>query len=64
MLASMKTSKTTSEETVKTTMKLPRNLWETARIRAFQERIDFQELVALALAAYLEKPAKGKGGAR
>lgn len=61
----MKQPKTTAGEIIKTTMKLPRSLWHAARVRALDERIDFQELVARALAAYLQKPAKGgKEGAR
>ena len=61
----MKQPKTTAGELVKTTMRLPRNLWHAGRVRALEERIDFQDLIALALAAYLQKPAKGgKGGAR
>jgi hypothetical protein len=61
----MKQAKSTAGELVKTTMRLPRDLWHAGRVRALEDRMDFQELVALALAAYLQKPAKaGKGVAR
>jgi hypothetical protein len=45
---------------VKTSMALPAELWTAARIRALQDGIDAQDLVARALAAYL----KSKEGAR
>ena len=50
--------KTTKQETVKTTVRLPKPLWLSARIRAFQTGVDLQDLVAAALVAYLETPAK------
>jgi hypothetical protein len=59
----MKQPKSAAEEIVKTTMKLPRSLWHAARVRALEERIDFQVLVARALALYLKKPAT-VGGVR
>jgi hypothetical protein len=43
------------EKRVKTSMALPEELWRTARIRALQEGVDAQDLVARALAAYLKK---------
>jgi hypothetical protein len=45
---------------LKTSMALPAELWTAARIRALQEGIDAQDLVARALEAYL----KGKAGTR
>lgn len=45
---------------VKTSMALPADLWTATRIRALEEGIDAQDLVARALEAYL----KGRGGAR
>ena len=54
----MKQAKPTAGELVKTTMRLPRDLWHAGRVRALEDRMDFQELVALALAAYLQKSAK------
>jgi hypothetical protein len=43
---------------VKTSIALPRKLWREAHIRALDEGLELQELIAKALAAYL------KGGAR
>lgn len=45
---------------LKTSLSLPSELWTAARIRALQDGIDAQDLVARALEAYL----KGKGGVR
>jgi len=45
---------------VKTSMALPADLWTAARIRALQDGIDAQDLVAKAIEAYL----KAKRGAR
>lgn len=42
---------------VKTSLRLPRELWRAARIRAMDDGTDFQTVVVLALSAYL------KGGA-
>ena len=47
-------------ERVKTSIALPRTLWRAAHVRAMDEGLELQELVAKALEAYL----KGKGGAR
>jgi hypothetical protein len=44
---------------VKTSLSLPEELWKSARIRALQDGMDAQDLVARALEAYLRK-----GGAR
>jgi hypothetical protein len=43
---------------VKTTIRLPKPLWRDARVRALDEDIDLQDLVAAALAAYLKTPIK------
>jgi hypothetical protein len=40
---------------VKTSLSLPEDLWKSARIRALQEGVDAQDLVARALEAYLRK---------
>ena len=40
---------------VKTSLALPEELWKSARIRALQEGVDAQDLVARALEAYLRK---------
>ena len=44
---------------VKCTLKLPAPIWREARIRALDERKDFQDVVADALEAYLKRPQKG-----
>lgn len=46
-------------ETVKSTVKLPADLWRAARHRALDERRDFQDVVASALELYLKQPLKG-----
>jgi hypothetical protein len=48
---------------VKTTVRIPREVWEAVHHRAIDERADFQELVVKALEAYL-KTASKKGGRR
>jgi len=53
--------KNTPVEMVKTSLKLPKQLWREAHIRALDEHREFQEIVADALEAFL-KP-RGKGGA-
>ena len=45
---------------VKTTVRLPEALWEAAKIRAVEERRDFQSLVIAALDAYLARPSPTK----
>jgi hypothetical protein len=47
------------ESMVKTSLKLPEELWKAARIRAIEMNLEAQELVALALDQFLKK-----GGAR
>lgn len=44
---------------VKCTMKLPADVWRAGRIRAIDERRDFQDVVAEALELYLKRPQKG-----
>ncbi len=39
-------------EMVKTSLRLPRDVWRAARLKALDERMDFQDLVAKALEAY------------
>jgi hypothetical protein len=58
----MKKSKS-ADEVVKTTIRMPRVVWHAARVRALDEQIDFQDLVAAALEAHLKKPRR-KGGQR
>ena len=45
-------------DTVKTSIRLPRELWKKAHIRGMDEGKDLQDVIAEALAAYL------KGGSR
>lgn len=52
----MKKPKT--EEVVKTTVRLRRDVWHAARVRALEQRIDFQDLVAAAVELYLKAPRK------
>jgi hypothetical protein len=49
------------EETVKTTIDLPQDLWRAAKIRAMDERADLRVIVIRALAAYLKTKSKGGG---
>ena len=48
------------EESVKTSVKLPRKLWREAHIRALDERTELQIIIARALAAYLNKRKEGE----
>jgi hypothetical protein len=59
-MACMK-KKTESTEMVKTTTRLPKALWREAHIRALDEDRDFQDIVAIALDAYLKTPLKRLG---
>ena len=43
------------EETVKTSLRLPRSLWREAHIRALDEGTELQAVIAQALAEYLRK---------
>jgi hypothetical protein len=52
------------QEAVKTTIRLPHAIWHAARVRALDERLDFQDFVAAALEAYLKKPSSTKEGQR
>ena len=47
-----------STNMVKCTVKLPEALWRAARIRALEERSEFQSLVARALELYLKTGRK------
>jgi len=46
---------------VKTTIRVPKRLWREARIRAFDEGIDAQDLVARALQYYLDEEIEVAG---
>ena len=43
------------EETVKTSLRLPDDLWKAARIKAIERGVDAQDIVAEALRQYLRK---------
>ena len=45
----------TKAEQVKTTIRLPRSLWDAARHRAIDEGTDIQDLVGRAIEQYLRK---------
>jgi hypothetical protein len=51
-------TKGTDEEIVRTTVRVPRSLWDAVRHRAIDDNSDAQELVIRALQQYL----KQKGG--
>lgn len=42
------------QEIVRTTIRVPRELWDKAKIRAVKERVSLQEMVIVALEAYLK----------
>jgi hypothetical protein len=45
-------------KTIKTSIEIPEDLWRAAKIRAMNERKNFQDVTAAALREYL-KPKKG-----
>ena len=51
--------RTEGSDAVKTTIKLPAELWEKAKVRAIEDRTDLRTIVVAALGAYLKK-----GGSR
>lgn len=46
-------------KTTKTSIEIPEEIWRAAKIRAMDEKKNFQDIVAEALAEYLKKPKKG-----
>jgi hypothetical protein len=50
----MAKQKTVPDETVKTSVKLPKALWREASVRAIDEGRDLQDVVAAALELYLK----------
>jgi hypothetical protein len=46
-------------ETVKTSVKLPKELWREASIRAIDENRDLQDVIASALELYLKTHKRG-----
>jgi len=49
-----------TEEQVKTTIRLPREVWHAARVRALEQRIDFQDWVAEAMRQHLKRKEGGR----
>jgi hypothetical protein len=45
--------------TIKTSIEIPEEIWRATKIRAMDERKNFQDLVAVALREYLRRPRKG-----
>jgi predicted DNA binding CopG/RHH family protein len=43
------------QEFVKTSLRLPRDLWKAAHVRAMDEGTDLQTIISKALEAYLRK---------
>ena len=48
----------------KTSIALPEDLWQRARVAAIERRVEFQQLVAEAIENYLAKAKASKGGSR
>lgn len=44
---------------MKTSIEIPEDVWRTAKIRAMDEKKNFQDIVADALKEFLRKPKKG-----
>jgi len=49
---------------VRTTIRVPEDLWRRVKIRAIDEGTSVQEIVTVALKAYLKAPVRKTGGAR
>jgi len=47
--------------TVKTSVEIPEDIWRAAKIRALDDRKNFQEIVAEALREFLKRAKKGGG---
>ena len=47
-----------NEEIIRTTIRVPQGLWDSARHKAIDENISLQELVCKALAKYVGKGAQ------
>jgi len=48
----------TGKPSVKTSLRLPDELWQKARIEAIKRRVDLQDIVAEALEQYFKKGGK------
>lgn len=51
----MATPKAAAAPTVKTSIKLPEELWRQAHIRGLHDRMDLQDVIAEALKVYLRR---------
>lgn len=49
-------------KTTKTSIEIPEEIWRAAKIRAMDEKKNFQDIVAEALAEFLAKSKKPKKG--
>lgn len=45
--------------TTKTSIEIPEEIWRAAKIRAMDEKKNFQDIVAEALDEFLKKPKRG-----
>jgi predicted HicB family RNase H-like nuclease len=52
--------KAAERETVKTSIRLPKELWREVRLAAVQQDLDLQDLVVEALRAYLKNPVRAR----
>lgn len=50
-----------SAPTVKTSLRLPEEVWRAAKVQALDERRDFQDVVADALRAYVKANRRKEG---
>ncbi len=48
-------------KTLKTSVEIPEDVWRAAKIRAMDEKRNFQDIVAEALREFLKKGKKGGG---
>ena len=51
----MKERRAEQEEIVRTTIRVPRKLWDAAKHRAIEERLPLQDVVIKALESYVRK---------
>jgi hypothetical protein len=50
--------------TVKTSLEIPEEVWKAAKIRAMDEKKNFQDIVTEALQDFLKRPKRGPKDAR
>lgn len=51
----MKERQVSDDEIVRTTLRVPRKLWDAAKHRAIEERLPLQDLVVKAIETYIKK---------